>query len=351
MHRKVKIKLVGSIAGLFVAIMVCGAVSQATAAGVVQLTWAHILNETQDDYGVSVDKYFASEVEKRTQGRVKINIYWGGSLAKVTEILDLLKNGAIDMGSLYVAVNPSSFPLWSAPCGMPFYIDNLEQAHAMAKRMPKELDGLKREFAENNVKLLYNHFFPNYQLFSTKPLSKYSDLNGIKIRSLGKYSPHAYKAAGAVGVNIPFSEIYTSLKRGVIDACAVAPFMGRFLRIYEVAHHVSVWNIGATMAWGVWINQKTWDKISPADQKMILEIAEEALEMEYKRAVRVAEETEEYLKTKDVSFHEVDPVERSKWLKSCPDFLDMWEKELTEKGKGAEVEEMKALWMEISAKH
>ena len=58
------------------------------------------------------EKWWAGEVEKRTQGRLKIKIFWMGSLVKWKDMLHGIKSGILDIGVTSSTYHPSDFPLW-----------------------------------------------------------------------------------------------------------------------------------------------------------------------------------------------------------------------------------------------
>jgi TRAP-type C4-dicarboxylate transport system substrate-binding protein len=313
----------------------------------IVLKWAHFVGKSPPETGGLIDQFFADEVNKRTNGRVKIEIYWSQTLGKVKELLGLVSNGTVDIAVVPAGYFPSSFPLWAAPNSIPFVMETLEQAWQTHNKIPAEIGAVKEEAKKLNIKLLYHHTIAPYQLFSTKPVIKFEDLKGMKVRSWGSYIPKAYQAAGAVSVTIFPAENYEALKRGLVDAVMWPLAHGSGLKIHEVAPIISMWNIGTFVGRGNWINLDSWKKL-PADvQKIMLDVSKEASKMEANEWRKWTHNAREKMDAAGVKYYEVPEVERQKWIKACPDFLADWVKAMEKQGKGDAARQMKKRWLKI----
>ena len=82
----------------------------------LSLRLAHPLAQTFP--GAEWDKWFAEEVERRSGGKIKIQIFWSGQLGGLTEIRNLVANGAVDIGVFAQAVHASEMPLTSVSAGL-----------------------------------------------------------------------------------------------------------------------------------------------------------------------------------------------------------------------------------------
>ena len=83
----------------------------AAAQPTIQLRWGHYL---PDGPFLQLEKDFASRIEKRTNGRVKINITFAEGLGKGTELLMLTARGGIDMTATAPGYNPDQLRYWRA---------------------------------------------------------------------------------------------------------------------------------------------------------------------------------------------------------------------------------------------
>jgi TRAP-type C4-dicarboxylate transport system substrate-binding protein len=314
------------------------------------LRYAHILQEGFEWF-TATDKYFAQEVEKRTNGKVKIKLYWAESLGKTSEMLGLVKNGTVDVAAMYLGVFPSAFPLWSASNSLFFVMSTLDEAHQVAVQIPEKVQGVQDEIRKQNVKLLYHHLLPSYHLWAKKPVVKFEDLSGLKLRSFGVHLPHIYKAAGAVGVTVLHPEIYEPLERGVIDGGMLPSPLADGVRLQNIIKHVSLWDLGSIAAYGVFINLDKWNRLSPDVRSTIEQVAKDTGVFAHKHAVEMDSRIVKKLKDAGVQFHEVPVAEKKKWIDSSPNFLDEWVKDMDKIGKGEPARQMKNLWLEIVQKY
>ena len=162
----------------------------------IVLRFAHFM---QDNPLLGAERYLADEVYKRTNGKVKVELYFGQTLGKATEFLGMLKDGTLDMAAVSHGYYPSQLPLWSATNSIPFLMKNGKTVMEVGRRIPNEIQGVKEEFLKWNVKYL-NFVEPvlHYTMFSSKPVNKLEDMKGLKVRTYGLYLPQAMKAIGAV---------------------------------------------------------------------------------------------------------------------------------------------------------
>src|SRR5688572_26467168 len=75
----------------------------------MNLRFAHYLPATLA--GSMVDKWFADEIQRRSGGKIKINILWAESMGKAPELLDLVAKGAVDMSATSQGYFPAQLPL------------------------------------------------------------------------------------------------------------------------------------------------------------------------------------------------------------------------------------------------
>jgi TRAP-type transport system periplasmic protein len=159
---------------------------------------------------------WAKEVEKRTDGRVKIDYFPGGTLSPGAQIYDSTVKGISDIGASVLRYTRGKFPtmeILDLPLGMKTgYIATKLINQFYQKFKPKELDDVK-------VLLLHAHT-PGVLHTTKKPVYKLEDLKGMKIRSSGINSK-IVQALGAVPVGMPIPETYDALMKGVAEGVMV----------------------------------------------------------------------------------------------------------------------------------
>jgi TRAP-type C4-dicarboxylate transport system substrate-binding protein len=312
----------------------------------ITLRWAHYI-PNQPDIFVKADQYFADKVKEKTNGRVEIQVFYGQTLGKVKELMGLVSEGTVDIASFPTGYFASAFPLWAAPNSLPFTMSTLDEAYNTGLDLLPKCPGAQQEIADQNLKLLFHHVLAPYQVFSTKPIAKFEDLKGLKVRTWGTYMPEAFGAAGAVAVNVLPAEVYEALKRGVVDAAMWPLELGWLQKHHEVAPNICMWNIGSFVGHGNWINLEKWNSLPPDVQQIMIETAKEASKVELDMRAKMDQVARQKLTEAGVNFIEIAPEERQKWVDACPKFMDKWQSEMEGQGLGDQAKQMKAEWLKI----
>lgn len=208
---------------------------------------------------------WAKEVEKRTQGRVKINVYPGGTLTKANNCYDGVVTGISDIGMSCFAYTRGRFPVMEAadlPLGYPNGLAATQAVNAYYKKMmPKEL---------SDVKVLYLHAHGPGLLHTKKPVHSLEDMSKIKIRSTG-LSAKVIEALGGVPVAMPQGSTYESLQKGVVEGTIGPVEVLKGWRQAEVIKHTTDCNVvGYTTTMFVVMNKDRWNAL-PKDVQDIMD--------------------------------------------------------------------------------
>ena len=215
----------------------------------------------------------AKNVEAMTQGRLKMQVFAGGELVPPLEVFDAVSQGrAVQCGSTapyyYAGKVPESQFYSDLPFGMPH----------RGKMAWLYCGGGMELFRE--IYKPYN-LYPIMMLSTgtqmggwfRKEINSLADLKGLKMRIPGLAGKVMAKA-GVNVVNLPGSEVYTALERGVIDATEwVSPLYDSRLGLYQAAkyYYYPAWHEPATTVPLV-VNTKAWEAL-PDDLKIIVEMA------------------------------------------------------------------------------
>ena len=213
---------------------------------------------------------WAKEIEKRTAGKVKINIFAGGSLTPADQCYDGVVKGISDIGMSLFAYTRGRFPLLEAldlPMGYPNGMVATLVANDFVKKMnPAEL---------SDVKVLYLHAHGPGLLHTQKPVSSMADLQGMKIRSTG-LSAKIVEHLGGVSVAMPQGGTYEALQKGVVQG-TLAPMetLKGWKQAQVVKYTTDCSNIGYTTAMFVVMNKKKWDALPKDVQKVFDDVSHE----------------------------------------------------------------------------
>jgi len=240
--------------------------------------------------------YFGKRVEELTNGELEVRVYHGASLAKGDrELIEAVQAGHIEIGAAtcgYMANFAPEFDIFS----LPFLFNGYEH---FAKCM--ELEGLGLETAlKNSLERVGLEFLGvstsgARQVYSKVPIETLEDLKGIKVRTMGVPTIMAtFKAFGAIPVPVAFSEVYSALQSGVVDA-AESSFIS-----WINSKHIEVAPYGTRLNYMdsgrvYFINKRFYEKLPEEHKEAIKKAMEEAINDvifgEYIKQDNEAEET------------------------------------------------------------
>lgn len=212
---------------------------------------------------------FCKEVDKRSNGRLNIKPYWSESLIKLTEQLDALSSGNVDIAFFASTYYTGAEPIWAAG-QVPFLFDDYKHlARAWKAGINKLWDDA---YSRQNIVAIgdFHSFNGVNYLWSNKSVPRLpSDIKGLKIRSYNMLLDILIKSAGAAPTSVSMSDVYFGVQRGTFDGYITNVGSMEAFKLHEVTKYgfrVPV-VIGALMPFA--INKKIWDKL-PMDMKNIM---------------------------------------------------------------------------------
>ncbi|OHB33065.1 MAG: C4-dicarboxylate ABC transporter substrate-binding protein [Desulfuromonadaceae bacterium GWC2_58_13] len=232
------------------------------------LTFSIFFPPTHDQAVAAMN--FAQEVEKRTDGRIVITAFPGGTLTKAPQVYDGVITGISDLGNSCFAYTRGRFPV-TAALDLPMGYPNGKVATAVADKFAKTSGAEELK----DVKVLYVHAHGPGLLHTKKPVRSLEDLKGMKIRATG-LSAKVVEALGAVPVAMPQGDTYEALQKGVVEG-TFAPIetLKGWKQAEVIKYTTECYDIGYTTAMFVVMNLGQWNSLTEADRKILEEIAAE----------------------------------------------------------------------------
>lgn len=238
----------------------------------IQLTYSIFFPATHAQCKAGVE--WAREVEKRSNGQVKITVFPGGTLTKANQCYDGVAKGISDIGMSVFAYTRGRFPVMEAadlPLGYPDGLTATRTVNAFYEKFkPEEL---------SDVKVLYLHAHGPGRLHTRKPVKTLEDLKDMKIRSTG-LSAKVVEALGAVPVAMPQGATYESLQKGVVEGTFGPIEVLKGWRQAEVIKSTTdCFNVGYTTAMFVVMNQKKWAQLPKDVQDVMTAVSREWIDV------------------------------------------------------------------------
>ncbi|MBI5440327.1 MAG: TRAP transporter substrate-binding protein DctP [Deltaproteobacteria bacterium] len=217
---------------------------------------------------------WAKLVEQNSGGELKVQIFDSAQLYKDNEVIKAVQTGAVDAALLGSPWLGTQLVPGMRVFQMPFLIDSVDD---MAKVYHSKVGESWRATAERKgVKLvgLLIHPSPEDQLIATvKPVKVPADLKGMTIRVIGPDDAAVIKKWGAAPSFIPGMDVYPALQRGTIQGAIGSVMLQVELKRYEVAPYAVFMPIAGAQAY-YGINKAFFDKLSPKQQKAIVDAGE-----------------------------------------------------------------------------
>jgi len=257
---------------------------------------------------------FCQDIERITNGRVKIEYYPGGTLLTAPKMYDGVAQGIADIGLANLSYTFGRFKqteVLDLPLGFP----NAWVASHVAQDFLKQFQ--PKEFDETHV-LVLTSTPVNGVATATRPVRKLEDMKGLVLRGTG-YIGKLVEALGATPRPVAMAEAYDNLSKKVIEGCMVNYETMIVFKLGEVTKYFTeAWPMGQVYTFYVTMNKDTWDKL-PADiQEAITKYVDEEF---HEKMTNMWNELGikgiEYVKQSGIEIIELPPEEVDRWKQAA----------------------------------
>ncbi len=225
-------------------------------------------------YGVAIDT-FAREVEKRTNGRYKVQNFYAGALGAERESIEGLQLGTLDLTMTSTGPVPNFVPD-VAILDIPFLFRDYGHARAVLDG-PIGVEMLKKFDAKGITALAWGENGFRHMTNSKRPVNAPDDLKGLKMRTMeNPIHIQAYKQFGILPTPMAFTEVFTALQQGTVDGQENPLSVITAAKLDQVQKNLTL--TGHVYSPAVLLmNKAQWDKLSAADKQAFLDAAKEAV--------------------------------------------------------------------------
>ncbi len=253
---------------------------------------------------------FKEIVEKNSGGKIKVNVFPGGTLGSDQANVSAIQGGTLEMASMNSGIFASQVKEF-AIFDFPFMFGSGKEADAVvdgavgkklhAKLEEKGIVGLG--FYELGFRNISN---------SKRAINKVEDLEGLKLRVIpNPINVDWVKALGANPTPLPWPEVYAALEQKAVDGQEnpVATINGA--KLYEVQKHLALTGHQYNPQ-SVIISKKFWDKLSAAEKKILSDAASDSAKYQREQARKLEASILENLKKNGMQVTQLPAAELDK---------------------------------------
>src|SRR6187397_2075275 len=215
---------------------------------------------------------FAADVDKATNGSLKIAIHSAGSLIKHAEIKRSVRQGTTPIGEMLESLSSNEAAVYGLD-SVPFLATGYD---ASKKLYAAQKPYLEKQLASEGLMLLYSVPWPPQGLYAKREIKSVDDLKGLKFRTYNATIGRIAALAGSIPTQIEVPDLPTAFATGRVDVMITSASTGVDTKAQDyLTHYIE------TEAWLprniVFVNKEAFDKL-PAEQKKAVTDAAKAAE-------------------------------------------------------------------------
>ena len=215
----------------------------------------------------------AKEIEKQTEGRVKIKYYGGGVMGSDQKVLSRIRIGALQGGAFTPSALSFQYPDLNL-YGLPMVFDSEEEAAYVRERMDEVLQAGLEDAGWVNFGFAAGGFAI---LMSNAPIRSLDDLKGKKvwIPEGDLVSRHSMEALSLSPVTLPLTDVLTGLQTGLIDIVAMSPIGALVLQWHTKVDYITELPLVYTFGFMA-VHKRSFDKLDDGDKAIVRDVMTES---------------------------------------------------------------------------
>ena len=276
-------------------------------------------------YGIAAN-IFDAKLKELSGGKMSINQFPGAQLGQEPVMLQKMRSGDIDFVITSTA-NASTLAPQAGVLSLHFIFR--DQEHLAKALADPGISQAFRAMVKDQVQgaqVLGLLTMGLRNMYSKAEVKSVADIKGKKIRvQATKTEDTHFPAYGAQTVHMPFGEVYTSLQTGVVNIAENGVNVYLANKHYEVAPILSLTEHEANNNC-IWVSDKTWNSLSPEQQKWVQAAADEVSKTEPALALKLEKDSADKLKSIGVKV--VENIDKSGFIKAAQPIQDQLAAEL-----------------------
>ncbi|MCF8468238.1 MAG: C4-dicarboxylate TRAP transporter substrate-binding protein [Sneathiella sp.] len=221
---------------------------------------------------------WAKTVDKLSNGELKANVFTGTVLLPPRSGMSGVRDGVAQVGYHAGTYTPAELPISNTLQEMGLnYSDPLVMIAAASDfniTNPQALEQWKKA----GVVYGGGYSTPSYNLMCNAPMQTVEDLKGKRLRTAGAAMSRWVEAIGAVPVNVPSSEMYEGIEKGILDCAVNVASDLKSRSLWDVAKYTTMAPLGIYYSGPMWaFNQDFWKGLTPAERKIFFDANAQAM--------------------------------------------------------------------------
>ena len=262
---------------------------------------------------------FVSDVEKASNGQLKVTLHPNASLFKAPEIKRAVQGGQAQLGEVLLGNFQNEWQPFGVD-GLPFLADSYTAAR---KLYEAQKPGLVKKLGEQGMTLLFAVPWQPQGIFAKKPINGVEDLKGLKWRAYSPATARIAELVGAQAVTVQAAELSQALATGVVEAFMTSSATGYDAKVYEQVKYYYTTN-----AWlpknAVIASKRAFDALDKPAQDAVLRAASAAEERGWKISEQKDREYIDLLKKNGMNVVEPSPQLKTEMRKLGDTMLQEW---------------------------
>lgn len=220
---------------------------------------------------------FANDIDKETNGKLKITIHSNGSLFKANEIKRAVQGGQAQIGEIFISNFGNEDPIFGLDA-VPFIANGYNDAKKLWQASKPATDA---HLNKQGLKVLYSVAWQPGGIYSVKPLNSVADLKGSKWRAYNAVSGRIAELVGAQPVTIQAAELSQALVTGAVESFATSSATGYDTKSWEQVKYFYDINMSLPKNLVI-VNEKAFAALDKPTQDIVLKAAAAAEERGWK---------------------------------------------------------------------
>ena len=221
---------------------------------------------------------FAKLVKKYTNGSVNITVHAGSSLVKGNP-LKAVKDGTVALTDMFIPFTSGGGKVFGISA-LPFIASSYEDAFRLYQISKPAYAKTAKKW---NQKFLYMVTWPASGFYSNKAMTSISDFKGVKTRTYDKNTAAFVNSAGGNAVALPWGEVYSALRTGMVNSVITSSASGKDGKFWEVLTNFTKIKYGFPLQ-AVSINLDYWNSLDNSQQSSMLKAASQIEKAQWENA-------------------------------------------------------------------